>query len=88
MKKLVTFCLIGIFLISGCARLKELYGIQPQGKEEIISIDEIKVQAKENDSKDDNCNKCANFSGFIILLLGEGEKGHRIFSSQTAQRGS
>lgn len=43
-KKLVVLSLIGIFLLSGCEQLKELYGIQPSGEEEYIPIEEIKIE--------------------------------------------
>jgi len=44
MKKLVIFGLIGIFLLSGCEQIKELYGIQPSGEEEYVPLEEIKVE--------------------------------------------
>jgi len=47
MKKLVIFSLIGIFLLSGCEQLKELYGIQPAGEEEYIPLEEIKIEENE-----------------------------------------
>jgi len=47
MKKLVIFSLIGIFLLSGCEQLKELYGIQTLEEEEYIPIEEIKIEGEE-----------------------------------------
>ncbi len=47
MKKLVIPSLIAIFLLSGCEQLKELYGIEPSGKEEYIPIEEIKIEEPE-----------------------------------------
>lgn len=47
MKKLVIFGLIGIFLLSGCEQLKELYGIEPSGEEEYIAIEDILIEEEE-----------------------------------------
>ncbi len=43
-KKMLIFGLIGIFLLSGCEELKELYGIEPAGEEGYIPIEEIKIE--------------------------------------------
>jgi len=47
-KKLTIFLLIGLFLLSGCAEIKELYGIQPSAEgqhgEEYIPIEEIRIE--------------------------------------------
>jgi len=47
-KNLVVLGLIGIFLLSGCEQIKELYGIAPAGEEEYIPLEEIKVAREEN----------------------------------------
>ncbi len=47
MKKILIFGLIGIFLLSGCEELKELYGIQPVAEEEYVPLEEIKVEEEE-----------------------------------------
>lgn len=44
MKKLLIFGLIGIFLLSGCEELKDLYGIQPSAEEEYVPLEEIMVE--------------------------------------------
>ena len=46
MKKLLIFGLIGIFLLSGCEELKELYGIQPPVEEGYVPLEEIMVEGE------------------------------------------
>ncbi len=43
-KKMVIFGLIGVFLLSGCEQIKELYGIQPSGEEGYVPLEEIKIE--------------------------------------------
>ncbi len=43
-KKLLIFGLVGIFLLSGCKELKELYGVQPSTGEEYVPIEEVMVE--------------------------------------------
>ena len=45
-KGLVIFSLIGIFLLSGCEQLKELYGIQTTSEEEYVPIEDIKIEGE------------------------------------------
>jgi len=43
-KKILILVLVGVFLLTGCEQLKELYGIEPSGEEEYIPIEEIKIE--------------------------------------------
>lgn len=47
-KRLFIFGLIGIFLLSGCEQIKELYGIQPSTGDDYIPLEEIQIKGEDN----------------------------------------